>query len=53
LLDLKNSPDTESADIAISQLISHLRTVIGVAELTKLRDQAIQMATTRSKEDQP
>ncbi len=38
----------ESAEEAVSNIITHLRTVLAVDQLTKLRDQAISTATIRS-----
>ncbi len=44
--------NVESEEVAVSNIITHLRAVLGVDKLTKLRDQAINTATIRSNSSQ-
>jgi hypothetical protein len=46
--DISEPLEGDSPEEAISSIIAHLRKVLGIAPLTNLRDQAINMATIRA-----
>ena len=47
--DISEPLEGNTPEEAISSIITHLRKVLGIAKLTNLRDQAINMATIRAK----